>query len=176
MAHVTHCKNKIMSNGSFVSKSQAYQNITTDILTRARHFNCLVVFFVHSIDTFDKKDQIDRLIMFDDSMVQKLNNLKFLKANRKKMISIAADKLFKNPEYNHMFLYYCISSNHIAVGKANLHAGESIELNDATKQYINIYNDILSGFKTVSNKENEEQEQSEEYEEDGDADDIEGII
>ena len=170
--------NKVMLNDSFVTKANAYQALVTDILTRARHFNCMVVFFVHSIEVFKSKDLIDKLVMFDGSMVQKLQNQKSFQKNMKQIISVAANKLFNNPDYKNMFLYYHISDNHISVGKASLHnTGEQIEVNAATKQFINIYNDILSGFKTAVTQDKPNEPISDEYEEDGnDSDNIDSII
>ena len=96
----------------------------------------------------------------------------------KQIISVAANKLFNNPDYKNMFLYYHISDNHISVGKASLHnTGEQIEVNAATKQFINIYNDILSGFKTAVTQDKPNEPTSDEYEEDGnESDNIDSII
>lgn len=159
--------NKVLVNDSYVSKSKAFQSLLTDILTRARHFNCMVVFFVHSIDIFDCKDKIDRLVMFDSSMTQKLNNLKSFDQKMKHLITQASDKLFGNKDYDHMFLYYSRSGKDICVGKASLHISDQLEISDSSKKYIELYNNVLSGFKDTSTDviENHETE-SEEYEED----------
>ena len=159
--------NKVLVNDSYVSKSKAFQSLLTDILTRARHFNCMVVFFVHSIDIFDCKDKIDRLVMFDSSMTQKLNNLKSFDQKMKHLITQASDKLFGNKDYDHMFLYYSRSGKDICVGKASLHISDQLEISDSSKKYIELYNNVLSGFKDTQTDviENTETE-SEEYEED----------
>lgn len=164
-------KNKVFVNDLLVTKSQAFQSIITDILTRARHFNCIVVFFVHTIDLFDGKDKIDRLIMFDESMTQKLQNLKSFNRKMKKLISAAADKVFKNPNNKHMFLYYAISSNHISAGKASLHVGEKLKLSESCNKFKSIYDSVLSGFKSIDIKEETKQNETNEEE-----DNIDSII
>lgn len=141
--------NKVLIGDSWLSKSKAFQSLLTDILTRARHYNCIVVFFVHTIDIFDCKDKIDRLIMFDNSMTQKLNNLKSFNLKMKHLISAASDKLFGNADYKHMFLYYSRSENDICVGKASLHLTDQLEISESSQKFLNIYNSVLSGFKST---------------------------
>lgn len=166
--------NKVLIGDSWLSKAKAFQSLITDILTRARHYNCIVVFFVHSIDVFDCKDKIDRLVMFDNSMTQKLNNLKSFNLKMKHLISAASDKVFNNNDYAHMFLYYSRSENDICVGKASLHLSDKLEVSESSARFIELYDTVLSGFKStqLDTIENGDEESVEEYEEE----EVEGII
>lgn len=143
--------NKVLINDAWLSKSKAFQSLLTDILTRARHYNCIVVFFVHTIEIFDCKDKIDRLVMFDNSMTQKIQNLKSFNLKMKHLISAAGDKLFGNNDFKHMFLYYSRSENDICVGKASLHISDQLEISESSSKFIDLYNSVLSGFKSNEN-------------------------
>ena len=55
-----------------------------------------------------------------------------------------------------MFLYYSRSSQDICVGKASLHNVDKIELSDSSKQFLELYDNVLSGFKSVQNSNNHE--------------------
>ena len=144
-------KNKILLDDNYVSKAQAFNSVLLDILTRARHFGCIVIFFVHSIDIFNSRENIDNLIMFDSSTAQKLNGIKSFTAKERNLINIASNKIFSNTNYSHMFLYYSRSSQDICVGKASLHNVDKIELSESSKQFLELYENVLSGFKSVQN-------------------------
>ena len=172
--------NKVLIGDSWLSKSKAFQSLLTDILTRARHYNCIVVFFVHTIDVFDCKDKIDRLVMFDNSMTQKLNNLKSFNLKMKHLISAASDKLFGNPDYAHMFLYYSRSENDICVGKASLHLSDQLNVSESGNKFIDLYNSVLSGFKLTPTlpplEDDEEGDEGGEYEEEAEGEYEEEVV
>lgn len=149
-------KNKILLDDNYVSKAQAFTSTLLDILTRARHYDCIVIFFVHSIDIFNSRENIDNLIMFDSSTAQKLNGIKSFTSKERNLINVASNKIFSNTNYNHMFLYYSRSSQDICVGKASLHNVDKIELSDSSKQFLELYDNVLSGFKSVQNNNNHE--------------------
>lgn len=149
-------KNKILLDDNYVSKAQAFTSTLLDILTRARHYDCIVIFFVHSIDIFNSRENIDNLIMFDSSTAQKLNGIKSFTSKERNLINVASNKIFSNTNYNHMFLYYSRSSQDICVGKASLHNVDKIELSDSSKQFLELYDNVLSGFKSVQNSNNHE--------------------
>ena len=67
----------------------------------------------------------------------------------KHLISAASDKLFGNDDYKHMFLYYSRSENDICVGKASLHLSDQLEISESSQKFLNIYNAVLSGFKST---------------------------
>ena len=138
--------NKILYKDNYISKAKAFQAVMTDILTKARHYNCIVVFFVHTIDIFEQRDNIDRLIMFDTSAAQKINNIRTFTPSMRKLINIASDKLF-NGSFDHYFLSYWREGDQICVGKASLHNGEKIDLSEASEKFLELYNMVLSGFK-----------------------------
>lgn len=148
--------NKILYKDNYLSKSKIFQAIMTDILTKARHYNAIVVFFVHTIDIFEQRDNIDRLIMFDTSTSQKINNIRTFTPSMRKLINIASDKLF-NSNYKHYFLSYWREGDQICVGKAQLHNGEQINLSEESETFLKLYDMVLSGFKDVTNEENIEE-------------------
>ena len=135
----------------------------TDILTKARHYNAIVVFFVHTIDIFEQRDNIDRLIMFDTSAAQKINNIRTFTPSMRKLINVASDKLF-NSNYDHYFLSYWREGDQICVGKAQLHNGEQIDLSDESNTFLKLYDMVLSGFKDVNDDEYDTDDNEEEDE------------
>ena len=112
--------------------------------------------------------------MFDNSMTQKLNNLKSFNLKMKHLISAASDKVFNNNDYAHMFLYYSRSENDICVGKASLHMSDKLEISESSARFIELYNTVLSGFKStpLETIENSGEESVEEYEEE----EVESVI
>lgn len=153
---------RVYRDGSYVKRSDAFKTLLSDILTRGRHSNCIVVFFVHTIDIFKDKDKVDRLLLFDSASTQKINNLKSFNKIMRDEIITAGNKIFDNIDYNHMFLYYRRSAGSsdikICCGKASLHNNDKLIVNDNMQKIINIYNDINSGITTVdeNNKNNDE--------------------
>lgn len=162
-----HDTNKVYVKDNWLSKSKAFHSLLNDILTRARHYNCIVVFFIHTIEIFDEKDRISNILMFDNVVSQKLLNLKSFDQKTKSTIRLAADKLFGNEDYKHMFLFISRSNNSICVGKARLHnSNDKLELSPLTEKFIELYNNILSGFKaTPQIEDNNDETEGEYYEE-----------
>ena len=161
--------NKILYKDNYLSKAKIFQAVMTDILTKARHYNAIVVFFVHTIDIFEQRDNIDRLIMFDTSAAQKINNIRTFTPSMRKLINVASDKLF-NSNYDHYFLSYWREGDQICVGKAQLHNGEQIDLSDESNTFLKLYDMVLSGFKDVNNDDDNETDSYEEDETDSDDD------
>ena len=150
--------NKILYKDNYLSKAKCFQSVMTDILTKARHYNAIVVFFVHTIDIFEQRDNIDRLIMFDTSAAQKINNIRTFTPNMRKLINIASDKLF-NGGYDHYFLSYWREGDQICVGKAQLHNGEQIDLSPESTTFLQLYDMVLSGFKETTEQDDDNDEQ-----------------
>lgn len=149
--------NKILYKDNYLSKAKIFQAVMTDILTKARHYNAIVVFFVHTIDIFEQRDNIDRLIMFDTSAAQKINNIRTFTPSMRKLINMASDKLF-NSNYEHYFLSYWREGDQICVGKAQLHNGEQIDISTESHTFLKLYDMVLSGFKDVNNNIDNEDE------------------
>lgn len=162
-----HDTNKVYIKDNWLSKSKAFHGLLNDILTRARHYNCIVVFFVHTIDIFDEKDRLDRLLIFDNSVAQKILNMRSFASKMRLTIGTAGEKLFGNPDYKHMFLSYVRSENSICVGKAKLHNSiDKLEISPSSEKFIELYNNILSGFKSVPTIADNNETEDEYYEED----------
>ena len=159
--------NKILYKDNYLSKAKIFQAVMTDILTKARHYNAIVVFFVHTIDIFEQRDNIDRLIMFDTSAAQKINNIRTFTPSMRKLINVASDKLF-NSNYDHYFLSYWREGDQICVGKAQLHNGEQIDLSTESNTFLKLYDMVLSGFKDVNNDEEDDDEGADEEDSDDD--------
>lgn len=143
---------KIEYNGEFINKRDAFQQLLTDILTRARHYNCLVIFFVHTIEIFKQREMIENIVMFDNGNVQKILNLRSINQSIKSLIKRCSERIFSNPNYEYMFVYCCISSEYLCVGKAALHTdNEKLEISEQSQKFLDIYTSVLSGFETVVN-------------------------
>lgn len=154
-----------------LTKSQAYDAMVFDILSTGRHHNAIIVFFVHSFDTIEKKDAITNVILFDDQMVTKLMGLRLFPKNMKKIVASGASKVFRNTE-DHNFLHYDFSKRKLSVGRADLHTIDDIKVSPQMQQYFDIFEKINSGFvSTDTTKDNKEETDNEDAEED-----FEGII
>lgn len=144
--------NKVLINDVYMSKSKAFQSLLTDILTRGRHFNSIIIFFVHSIDIFDQKENIDRFIIFDNATTQKINQIKKIPASERNEMIEASKILFSNSNYSHMFLYYRRSATNddikICCSKAALHVNDKLDISEQEQGFLQIYNSVLSGFKS----------------------------
>ncbi len=149
MENAKTSKNKVLYNGSSHLERDVFNNVISDILTRGRHYNCLIIFFLHTIDIFSNvKDKLLNLICFDGSAAQKLVQSRTLGDNVRKTLSAGANYLFSNSKFKYMFLYYDIDASMMCVGKAKRH-DKPLELNEMNNAYVKAYDNVASGFTNV---------------------------
>lgn len=136
---------RVNYKGQSVQTGKAYQSLLIDILTRARHYGGIVCMFLHSIEILDQKSYINNLIVLNVGAAQKVANARTFPDEMRKVISTVSTYVF-NANYPYHFLYLnSLDLSRLAVGKAQLHMNEELELNPANKLFVKIYNDVASG-------------------------------
>lgn len=119
--------------------SQAYNLLITDILTRGRHYNCLIALFLHDLRVV-QTEQIKNLIIFDSATSQAYQLLKKVPTSFKRMLQIVTPIVF-NGEYKYYFVFGRPNDNDICVGKADLFSGP-IEFSPVNKALVKAYEEI----------------------------------
>ena len=145
--------------------NQAYDLLITDILTRGRHYNCLIAIFLHDIKVV-KPEQIKNIIVFDSGSAQQLQLLRKIPKQFLKILAMITPVVF-NGEYKYYFIYGKPNENEVCVGKADLFTGP-IEFSPANKALIKAYEEIarLNKEDDVEDNGDEEDEEDEDEEED----------
>lgn len=170
---------RVEYEGETIQTGKAYQALLVDILTRGRHYNALICMFLHSIEILDQKSYINNLILLNDGAAQKVANAKTFPDDMRKIILAVRSYVF-NSQFPYHFLYLnSLDLSKLAVGKAQLHINEDLELSNANKLFIKAYNDVASGAAGDSNnlslEDNDDEYYSDDYEE-GDNGDINSFI
>lgn len=149
-------KSKTMNlNGEQVSYSAAYENLMTGILTRARHANCMVVIFTHSLSILSAtaKDNISTILVNSKSITE-IDRLKSYPKIAKEVIRTMCNKMVENNEqFNYCFLCYDAKDDpkNVYITKADCHDSHSIiEYDDITQRYYKLYDDIKRNNKNVT--------------------------
>ena len=158
---------QVMWDGKQFPISTAYDLMLTDILTRGRHYNCLIAIFVHDINVI-KTGQINNLVVFDQASAQSLRLYRKIPKTFLNTLSVASNTVF-NGEYKYYFIYGRPNDNYICVGKADLQSGE-IDLSPANKALVKAYDEILrlndeDDVEEISGESDEEDVDEEEDEE-----------
>ena len=126
--------------GTQYKVARAYELLITDILTRGRHYNCLIAIFLHDLSVI-KAGQINNIVIFDQASAQSVQLYQKIPKPFKKTLKIVSDIVFSG-EYKYYFVYGQPNNNYVCVGKADLQSG-SIEFSPANKSLIKVYDEIL---------------------------------
>lgn len=153
--------------GTQYKVARAYELLITDILTRGRHYNCLIAIFLHDLSVI-KAGQINNIVIFDQASAQSVQLYQKIPKPFKKTLKIVSDIVFSG-EYKYYFVYGQPNNNYVCVGKADLQSG-SIEFSPANKSLIKVYDEILrlndedeieSGDDSDEDEEEDEEEENE---------------
>ena len=172
---------RVEYEGETIQTGKAYQALLVDILTRGRHYNALICMFLHSIEILDQKSYINNLILLNDGAAQKVANAKTFPDDMRKIILAVRSYVF-NSQFPYHFLYLnSLDLSKLAVGKAQLHINEDLELSTANKLFIKAYNEVASGAAGESNTltlddDDNDEYYSDEYEDDNENGDINSFI
>lgn len=174
----TNGSKMVKYEGKTYKINQAYELMITDILTRGRHFNCLIALFLHDIKVI-KPEQIKNLIIFDAATAQAVQLLRKIPKQFQRVISTVAPIVF-NGEYKYYFIYGKPNDNEVCVGKADLFSGP-INFSPANKALIKAYEEISRLSKTdnaesVDDMIDEDDEEEEGEEEEGEEEEGEEIL
>jgi hypothetical protein len=102
------------------------------------------------------KGHIENLLMLNATSANKISMSRTFPPDVKRKIEVISPILFTS-EYPYHFLYLSLSKNIACVGKAELFEGTTIKLSDINKNYIDIYNAILTNDTNDINNENEDE-------------------
>lgn len=125
--------------GRSIKVNTAYELLITDILTRGRHYNCLIALFIHDINVI-KKSQIQNIIVFDSMAAQTLQLSRTISRRFLNALTAISPILFTS-EFEHYFIYGKLQENQICVGKADLCSG-TIELSSGNRALVKAYEEI----------------------------------
>ena len=143
---------KVVYNGSQMKVCDAFKALLEDILTRGRHYNCVVGIFVHAWDTLNAKDKVQNFVVLEEQAMAQLNRLRTFSQDIVKKVNAAWQEA-KNYDY-----HFIVSKNggeKIMVGCASLHGGETLQLDQLNQNYINAYESILTNSDAEFNNDNE---------------------
>ena len=159
---------KVEYKGQVLKTSAAYEALLLDILTRGRHYGGIICMFLHDISIIKSKSLINNLVLLNSAGAQKVTNARTFPDDMKKIVSTASPYVFTNFKY--YFLYVnSLDSSKVAVGKADVHLNEQLELGSANEMFIKAYNDVASGMSNetigIMNNDNDEEYYSDEDEE-----------
>lgn len=135
-------KRKFNFNDNLMSSADAYKSILTDILTKARHYNCICVIFVHGWNIIDLKSLTTNFIILDQTAASNMRILRSVSDVAIKVTQAASELVFN--KYKHHFIVVKNGGDDVCVGKADLHVGDSIELCKLNKNLLYAYEEIVN--------------------------------
>lgn len=120
-------------NGTIKTKKEAMNELLKDIFTRARHYSCLIIMFVHDLSVFedDTISNFQRYLFFDKAGVQTIiGKRRFNQQARdflETIIQPGYTDIFNEQKYSYYCLYYdMFALSNVAVTKAELHDDSEI--------------------------------------------------
>lgn len=131
---------KVTYNGAVTPIAKAFKGLMKDILTKARHYNTIIIFFVHSWESIQMKDNIRNFILLNETVVDSMMRFRTIPNNVKTIIQKLSPQVFK--VYKHNFIIYKDDINQTIVSKAELHGNNKAELDPINQKYVEIYNKI----------------------------------
>ena len=130
---------------SVMKKGEAMKNLLEDMFTRARHYNCIILMFVHKLDAFDSK------------LITAMSNFIFLNANAalpivglrrmdNKYIKdvIETTKVFNKDMYPWHVLFCDVQNRRLAVTCAEMH-DDKIPIHPDVAKFHQILDSVQNG-------------------------------
>lgn len=145
LSQLKSAKSKVMVDGKSLSMSEAYKAVLTDILTKARHYNCICVIFIHDWNLLEGKSQATNFIMLDSTAVSSI-------ANKRSVSNVVVEKakicshIVFDPMYKYHFLVIKNNGDQVFVSKADLHEEQELELDDLNMKLLQAYNNVKLGL------------------------------
>ena len=113
-------------------RGKALVMILKEMFTRARHYNCIILMFVHALNVFseDLRSTMQSFVMFDANSANTIATLRRIDPNSAKFLrTVVHDTdIFNDSKYSYYVLYYNIVSRACCVTKAKLHLDEPIQV------------------------------------------------
>ena len=139
-------KGNVVVGNSSMRKGDAMKNLLEDMFTRARHYNCIILMFVHKLDAFDAK------------LVTAMSNFIFLNANAAlpivglrridaKYINdvIRETKVFDKDLYPWHVLFCDVQNRRTAVTCAEMH-DDKIPIHPDVARFHQILDSVQNGL------------------------------
>jgi len=150
-------KKKVQYEGQTVTASDAYKALLVDILTRGRHYNALICMFLHSVDLLQTKEYINHVVLLNAGAAQKVTAAKTFPEEMRNIIKIVSPYVFTD-EFKYHFLYISALNNNCAVGCADLHFNEELQLDPMNSLFVKAYENIQAGADVSADVDNDEYE------------------
>lgn len=128
--------------------SKAMHLLLTDMFTKARRYNVLMVIFVHTWNTIDVKNQLKNFIIIDPQTVDNLKMIKTVGTDKtKKLIREASKRIFGKYPY-HVIV---VKDDVVFTTKAEMNIGNTVKLDTLNQNLLNAYNGITTGLDYIPN-------------------------
>ena len=138
-------KQKVMVGSNTMSVAEAYKSVLTDILTKARHFQCICVIFIHDWNIIEGKEQATNFIMLDSTAVSSIANKRSINSIIVEKAKICSPLIFTSM-YKYHFLVIKKNGEEVCVSKADLHDGEELDLDKLNKHLLEAYKNVTLGL------------------------------
>jgi len=130
----------------------AMKLLLTDIFTKARRFNVILVLFVHSWGIINLKDQLTNFIIIEPQAAEGVKRLQTVGTKKtKELIRVASNKIFGHYPYH----VVVVKKDSVFVTKADLNTGNQVALDTLNQNLVNAYDNLVKGLDYIpSNEEN----------------------
>ena len=137
-------------------KSRAISLLFTDMFTKARRYDVILILFVHTWDTIKFKQQLKNFIIVDRQSAEGIKSLRTVGTTRtKSLINIASNKIFGNYPY-HVIV---VKGDDICVTKADINVGNELKLDPLNQHLVDAYNKIKLGMEYTADDSNENEDE-----------------
>ena len=134
-----------------MKEGEAMTQMLTDIFTKARHYDVLLVLFVHTWNTIEVKQQLKNFIIIDEKSAEEVKRLTSVSTKKtKQLVKIAADKLFPDKYPYHVIV---VKGSDVFITKADLNIGNTVKLDRLNKHFVDTYNKVTIGMDYVTPEE-----------------------
>ena len=145
---------KVVYDGRQMKTKDAYSQLLMDILTRGRHYDCMIYLFVHTINVITRKELIKNLVVLDSPSVQNIRNLKTINESVRNVLLTCSQNVFTDKfkwHFIHLTTDLSPTAPVVYVSKATAHYRAN-ELTPSPEMQILIdtYNDVNKGINTLT--------------------------
>ena len=127
--------------------SKAMKLLLTDMFTKARRYDVLLVLFVHTWNTIELKSTLKNFIIIDSQTVDNLRMIKTVPDRTKKLIKEASHRIFgKYP-----FHLIVVKDDVVFTTKADMNIGNTVKLDRLNQNLLDAVNNITRGLDYIPN-------------------------
>lgn len=141
-------KTPVTYKGKSEKVSNAYRMLLIDMMTRIRHYNSIVILFVHNWDTADVRDKVDNFIIFDANSADGIRRFRTVPEATRQAVIEGGKLIFG--KYNYHFLVVKESGSNVCVSKADLHDTDVLEVDELNRRWIECYDAIMKNLDVPS--------------------------